>query len=226
MWAGGETGERSRAWRQRKRLWESGWWRGWASGRPCSDAHFGLQWRGGKDERGVAFRAIIKRSSPDSIYRPPQDSRAAAVVMRVLRAVAATGRTVICTIHQPSSELFLMFDDLLLLQRGGYEVRVALGAGRQLNGTVGACAAVGAGGWVRARGGARGVVASCVGRCSARNFNFNFNFNHPRRRTWAPSADAAARSSATSRPCPASRATHAARTRRRGCSRGCTGWRA
>ena len=31
------------------------------------------------------------------------DSRAASVVMRVLRAIAATGRTVICTIHQVSS---------------------------------------------------------------------------------------------------------------------------
>lgn len=51
------------------------------------------------------------------------DSRAAAVVMRVLRAVAATGRTIICTIHQPSSELFFYFDDLLLLKRGGYQVR-------------------------------------------------------------------------------------------------------
>jgi ABC-type multidrug transport system ATPase subunit/ABC-type multidrug transport system permease subunit len=50
------------------------------------------------------------------------DSRAAAVVMRVIKAVAATGRTVICTIHQPSAELFYMFDDLLLLQRGGFQV--------------------------------------------------------------------------------------------------------
>ena len=32
------------------------------------------------------------------------------------------GRTVISTIHQPSREIFLMFDDLLLLQRGGWQV--------------------------------------------------------------------------------------------------------
>lgn len=49
------------------------------------------------------------------------DSRAAAVVMRVIRNVAQTGRTVICTIHQPSAELFFAFDDLLLLQRGGWQ---------------------------------------------------------------------------------------------------------
>ena len=42
--------------------------------------------------------------------------------MRVVKNVAATGRTVICTIHQPSADLFHMFDDLLLLQRGGYMV--------------------------------------------------------------------------------------------------------
>jgi len=50
------------------------------------------------------------------------DARAASIVMRVIRKVANTGRTIICTIHQPSAELFFMFDDLLLLQRGGYEV--------------------------------------------------------------------------------------------------------
>jgi len=35
--------------------------------------------------------------------------------------VAKMGRTVISTIHQPSREIFLMFDDLLLLQRGGWQ---------------------------------------------------------------------------------------------------------
>ena len=50
------------------------------------------------------------------------DARAASVVMRVVRNVANTGRCVICTIHQPSADLFLLFDDLLLLQRGGFEV--------------------------------------------------------------------------------------------------------
>jgi ABC-type multidrug transport system ATPase subunit/ABC-type multidrug transport system permease subunit len=49
------------------------------------------------------------------------DSRAAANVMRVVRNIARTGRTVICTIHQPSKEVFLTsFDAMLLLQRGGF----------------------------------------------------------------------------------------------------------
>lgn len=47
------------------------------------------------------------------------DSRAALVVMRVIRRIATTGRTLICTIHQPSAELFYMFDRLLLLKSGG-----------------------------------------------------------------------------------------------------------
>jgi ABC-type multidrug transport system ATPase subunit/ABC-type multidrug transport system permease subunit len=48
------------------------------------------------------------------------DSRAAALVMRVVRRVASTGRTVVSTVHQPSAEVFAVFDDILLLQRGGW----------------------------------------------------------------------------------------------------------
>lgn len=44
------------------------------------------------------------------------------VVMRAIRKVAATQRAVICTIHQPSTYLFEMFDALLLLKKGGQPV--------------------------------------------------------------------------------------------------------
>ena len=50
------------------------------------------------------------------------DSRAALVVMRVIKRISSTGRSVLCTIHQPSAELFSMFDRLLLLGKGGVQV--------------------------------------------------------------------------------------------------------
>ncbi|OWZ15160.1 ABC transporter, partial [Phytophthora megakarya] len=50
------------------------------------------------------------------------DARAAKALMDGVRKVADSGRTVICTIHQPSAEVFLLFDSLLLLQRGGETV--------------------------------------------------------------------------------------------------------
>ena len=50
------------------------------------------------------------------------DSRAAQVVMRSIRRVAASGRCVVCTIHQPSYPIFSGFDSLLLLKRGGQTV--------------------------------------------------------------------------------------------------------
>jgi ABC-type multidrug transport system ATPase subunit len=46
------------------------------------------------------------------------DARAAAVVMRAVRNVANSNRTVTVTIHQPSTEIFEAFDMLVLLQRG------------------------------------------------------------------------------------------------------------
>ncbi|KAJ0396680.1 hypothetical protein ATCC90586_009163 [Pythium insidiosum] len=50
------------------------------------------------------------------------DARSAKMIMDGVRKVADTGRTVVCTIHQPSSEVFMVFDSLLLLKRGGETV--------------------------------------------------------------------------------------------------------
>ncbi|XP_027162642.1 pleiotropic drug resistance protein 3-like isoform X1 [Coffea eugenioides] len=47
------------------------------------------------------------------------DARAAAIVMRAIKNVADTGRTIVCTIHQPSIDIFESFDELLLLKSGG-----------------------------------------------------------------------------------------------------------
>ncbi|KAI9979575.1 hypothetical protein PInf_028962 [Phytophthora infestans] len=48
------------------------------------------------------------------------DARSALIVMRGVQSIARTGRTVLCTIHQPSISIFELFDGLLLLQRGGF----------------------------------------------------------------------------------------------------------
>ncbi|KAF0689109.1 Aste57867_19381 [Aphanomyces stellatus] len=48
------------------------------------------------------------------------DARSAITVMKGVQSIARTGRTVLCTIHQPSISIFELFDDLLLLQRGGF----------------------------------------------------------------------------------------------------------
>jgi ABC-type multidrug transport system ATPase subunit len=47
------------------------------------------------------------------------DSRGALLVMRAMKRICDTGRTICATIHQPSSAVFEMFDDLLLLKKGG-----------------------------------------------------------------------------------------------------------
>ncbi|GMF54097.1 unnamed protein product [Phytophthora fragariaefolia] len=50
------------------------------------------------------------------------DARSAKIIMDGVRKVADSGRTIVCTIHQPSMEVFMLFDSLLLLKRGGETV--------------------------------------------------------------------------------------------------------
>jgi ABC-type multidrug transport system ATPase subunit len=59
----------------------------------------------------VANPSIIFMDEPTSGL----DARAAAIVMRAVKNVADTGRTVVCTIHQPSIEIFEAFDEVTIL---------------------------------------------------------------------------------------------------------------
>src|SRR3954471_18953943 len=62
----------------------------------------------------VANPSIIFMDEPTSGL----DSRAASIVMRTVRNLVDIGKTVVCTIHQPSIDIFETFDEvrkLLLL---------------------------------------------------------------------------------------------------------------
>ncbi|KAJ8508468.1 hypothetical protein ONZ45_g9277 [Pleurotus djamor] len=50
------------------------------------------------------------------------DSQSAWAIMAFLRELADNGQAILCTIHQPSAELFQVFDRLLLLRKGGQTV--------------------------------------------------------------------------------------------------------
>lgn len=58
----------------------------------------------------VANPSIIFMDEPTSGL----DARAAAIVIRTLRNTVDTGRTVICTVHQPSIDIFEAFDEVIL----------------------------------------------------------------------------------------------------------------
>ncbi|KAF4322237.1 hypothetical protein BBO99_00002282 [Phytophthora kernoviae] len=63
----------------------------------------------------VAQPSILFLNEPTSGL----DAHSAKIVMDGVRKVADSGRTVMCTIHQPSSDVFFLFDSLLLLKHGG-----------------------------------------------------------------------------------------------------------
>ncbi len=60
----------------------------------------------------VANPSIVFMDEPTSGL----DARAAAIVMRTVRNTVDTGRTVVCTIHQPSIDIFEVTSSLLLTE--------------------------------------------------------------------------------------------------------------
>lgn len=65
----------------------------------------------------VANPSIIFMDEPTSGL----DARAAAIVMRTVRNTVDTGRTVVCTIHQPSIDIFESFDEVLCKEKKKHE---------------------------------------------------------------------------------------------------------
>jgi ABC-type multidrug transport system ATPase subunit len=61
----------------------------------------------------VANPSIIFMDEPTSGL----DARAAAIVMRTVRNTVDTGRTVVCTIHQPSIDIFDAFDEVKIVNK-------------------------------------------------------------------------------------------------------------
>ncbi|KAI9074854.1 hypothetical protein K1719_043162 [Acacia pycnantha] len=90
----------------------------------CADRPIG-NWHlrgisGGEKKRLSIALEILTRPSLLFLDEPTSglDSASAFFVVQTLRNIAHDGRTVISSIHQPSSEVFALFDDLFLLSGG------------------------------------------------------------------------------------------------------------
>lgn len=91
----------------------------------CQDTLIGVPGRlkglSGGERKRLAFASEALTDPPLMICDEPTsglDSFMAHSVLQVLKKLAERGKTVILTIHQPSSELFEMFDKILLMAQG------------------------------------------------------------------------------------------------------------
>lgn len=68
------------------------------------------------DQRKRLTIAVELVSNPSVIFMDEPttglDTPAATIVMRAMRNTVDTGRTVVCTIHQPNTEIFESFDEV------------------------------------------------------------------------------------------------------------------
>jgi ABC-type multidrug transport system ATPase subunit len=91
----------------------------------CEDTIIGIPGKikgisGGEKKRLSFASEILTNPSLLFLDEPTSglDSFMAEAVVKLLFKVAATGRTILCTIHQPSSEIYALFDHVLLLAEG------------------------------------------------------------------------------------------------------------
>jgi ABC-type multidrug transport system ATPase subunit len=76
---------------------------------------FGRKGISGGEKRRLAFASEIMTDPALLFADEPTsglDSFMAVSIMESMRALAQKGKTIVCTIHQPSSEIFEMFDKL------------------------------------------------------------------------------------------------------------------
>lgn len=91
----------------------------------CEDSIIGIpgQLKGisGGESKRLSFAAELLTDPMVMFCDEPTsglDSFRAQTVVQVLKSMAASGKTIVATIHQPSSEIFHMFDDLYIMGEG------------------------------------------------------------------------------------------------------------
>ncbi|XP_071102104.1 protein white-like [Haliotis cracherodii] len=91
----------------------------------CAETQIGTPGRtkgiSGGEMKRLSFASEVLTNPPLMFCDEPTsslDSFMAQSIVQTLQNMASKGRTILCTIHQPSSEVFAMFDQLLLLSEG------------------------------------------------------------------------------------------------------------
>lgn len=75
----------------------------------------------GGEKKRLAFATELLTDPPLLFCDEPTtglDSYSAQKLVRMMNIMASQGKTILCTIHQPSSELFAMFSQILLMADG------------------------------------------------------------------------------------------------------------
>ena len=91
----------------------------------CADTLIGIAGRvkgiSGGESKLLAFACEVLTNPPLLFCDEPTsglDSYMAQNVVMVLKSLAAAGKTILCTIHQPNSIVFDLFDRVLLMAEG------------------------------------------------------------------------------------------------------------